>query len=381
MKILLISSRFPWPPYTGDRLRAEIWLRALASRHQVTFVSPPGERALPIHGVEHVPAVATPAAIIPASLEVMRSRLPAHALIAAGYDWKKALAGAHQRHVRFDAAVVLLSRCAPWVDSMINADRKILDAIDSLAASTEERARAARGAVRSFWRFESRRTAALESRLASRYDEVVVVNPAECRYFGSNCRAIGNGVEVDALVETTRDFDVGFWGRLAYFANERAARLLLSDIWPRIRKANPAARLLIGGADAPTHIRAWHGRDGVTVMSPMENRVSTLRRVRIALFPFAFGTGQSNKVLEAAEAGCAVVSTPQGVRGLDEIARHAALADDPAELAQRTIDYLADEALRLSAGAALRDAVVRHHSREATHRAMNELLAREQSHS
>ena len=42
MNVLLLSPRFPWPPYTGDRLRATIWLDALARIGNVTLIAPPG---------------------------------------------------------------------------------------------------------------------------------------------------------------------------------------------------------------------------------------------------------------------------------------------------------------------------------------------------
>lgn len=377
MRVLIVSSRYPWPAYTGDRLRADIWLRALADEHDVTFVSPPGELPFAAARVTHLEAARSLPAIIPASWNVLRGGLPAHALIAAPFDWRGALAAAHRKHGSFDTAVVLLSRCEPWVGSMIKADTKILDAIDSLAASTEERARAARGAARAFWRVESLRTATLERKLASRYDHIVVVNKAECGRFGANCSAIGNGVELDPLTEQPRDFDFGFWGRLAYFANDRAARFLLSEIWPLIRRIKPEATLLLAGAEAPAGILAWNGREGVSVISPMDDRTSTLRRIKVALFPFAFGTGQSNKVLEAAEAGCAIVSTAQGVRGLDAIAAHAVVAEDPTMLATQALRLLDDDAARVALALGARTAVERDYSRQATLRAMQQLVREE----
>src|SRR5579864_1538760 len=40
MKILFIASRFPYPPYQGDRWRAFHQLRGLAQSHEVTLVTP-----------------------------------------------------------------------------------------------------------------------------------------------------------------------------------------------------------------------------------------------------------------------------------------------------------------------------------------------------
>lgn len=367
MRALLVSSRYPWPPYTGDRLRAVIWIEALRRHAEVTLVSPPPKSGALAEGFTFVPAASAPAAIIPAALRTIRERLPFHALMTAGYDWRGALSEAG-RSGEFDAAVVLLSRCEPWVWRMVKAKRMILDGIDSLAASTEQRSLAARGPAALFWRVESRRTARLEAAASRRFDTVTLVNGDESRFFDDRVAVVSNGVEIGAEPPLTgRRFDFGFWGRLAYFANRRAVSVLLEEVWPKIRAQRPDATLLVAGADAPAEILRANGRDGVTVVSPMNDREATLREIRIALFPFAFGTGQSNKVLEAAEAGCAIVATPQAMRGLELLAPAAIVDEDPARLVDAAVRLCGDAAAAASHGEEGRRLVAQHFSRERTY--------------
>jgi hypothetical protein len=75
-----------------------------------------------------------------------------------------------------------------------------------------------------------------------------------------------------------------------------------------------------------------------------------LRRVRVALLLLRFGTGQSLKALEAAEASCAIVATRPGVRGVAPLADAAVVMERPQELAARTVELLRDETRRLEAG-------------------------------
>jgi glycosyltransferase involved in cell wall biosynthesis len=260
--------------------------------------------------------------------------------------------------------VLLLARLDPWAFGRLRAGRLVFDAIDSLAANLDARAEAARGPARFLWRLEADRTARLERDVARRYDRVLVVADAEKEAFGERTEAVFHGVTLQPATEGERDFDVGFWGRLAYFANRDAAALVLGEIWPRIRAARPGATLLLAGADAPSFMRRAHGRDGVTVISPMEDRGRLLRRVRVALFPLRFGTGQSNKVLEAAEASCALVASPEAVRGLDAIAAEAVVASDPSALAERVLGLLSDPAAAAAQGRRLRAVVEREYSRE-----------------
>ncbi len=364
-RVLVVSSRFPWPVVTGDRIRALAWLQALAPHAAVTLVAPSGRVPGGAPRFAFVPARRSAAALAAAAVRAAAERLPATALLAAGYGWRAALARAEGPAGPFDAAVVLLARLDPWVARHIRARRTVFDAIDSLAANLEARGAAARGPARRLWRWEAARTRRLETDVAGRYDRTLVVAEAERAAFGERATAIFHGVELDPRAAGERDFDVGFWGRLAYFANRDAAALVLDEVWPRVRARRPEATLLVAGADAPAAIRSRHGRDGVTVASPMEDRGVLLRRVKVALFPLRFGTGQSNKVLEAAEASCALVATPEAVRGLDAIAAGAALAADPDGLARRVIALLDDPEAARASGAALRDTVERHYSRAA----------------
>jgi hypothetical protein len=363
-RALLLTSRFPWPVITGDRIRALAWLEALSPRAHVTLVAPAGIVPAGAPACDLVPARRSPLRLPGAAARVVRKGLPLTSLLAAGYDWRGALRSARERGGPFDVAIVLLARLDPWVYGALDARQRIFDAIDSLAANLAERAQAARGPARWAWADECRRTARLEADAASRYERTLVVAETERAAFGARATAVFHGVEIAPLGESPRPWDVGFWGRLAYFANRDAVRLLLEQIWPRVRAARPDATLVVAGADAPAFVRRHDGSDGITVMSPMTDRGALLRQVRVALFPLRYGSGQSNKVLEAGEAGCALVATPQALRALDALAEHAFVAEAASDLAEHTLALLAAPAAAGARGRGLRALVERDFSRE-----------------
>jgi glycosyltransferase involved in cell wall biosynthesis len=188
--------------------------------------------------------------------------------------------------------------------------------------------------------------------------------------------AISNGVEIAPLdADAPRSFDFGFWGRFPYFANADAVQWLLDEIWPAILQRKPAATLAIAGAEAPRAVRRAAERAGVTLLSPVQRMPAFARSVRIALIPMRYGSGQSNKVLEAAEAGCAIVATPQAVRGLDSLAAHASLAADARSLAIAAATLLSDDERVRAMAASLRQVVENEYSRESTLRRLRELIA------
>lgn len=347
VRVLLISSRSPWPTHSGDRLRATLWIEALRGT-EVVVAAPPDVARMPLR----------------AALHIARERLPLHTLLAA-HDWRSALADAGT----FDTAIVLLSRTDPWAFHAANARRWILDAIDSAAVGTAERASASRGLTRAFWNSEMRKTTRLEQNATQRYDVITTVTQAESERFGEKGIALPMGVAISDLGDAPRTIDFGFWGRLAYFANEEAVRTIVTRLWPRIRAQRPNATLFIGGADAAAWIRRLHGREGITVESPMADRDATLRRIRVALLPISYGSGQSMKTLEAAEAGCAIAGTPLAFRGCEELASAATVDDNVDRLADRAVALLANE----HAGAELRARVIRFYSRQNTLDAMARL--------
>lgn len=338
----IVTARFPWPPYTGDRLRATHWIRALSNRMGVTLVAPAGGEVP--RGVEHVVLESMPSAAALCMAGLVRQGLPLHYAIAAGFDWKEAGRALADRGP-FDVAVVMLTRTASMIDPRRFADATILDAVDALSASMRERALLAAWPARTFWSREASRTARHELEVSSAYDAVTVTAANEAEALG-RATVVPLGLEAgEPPAGGERRFDFGFWGRLPYFANADAVVQLLGEIWPRIRERMPDATLLIGGAEAPRGLLRRHGRDGIHVVSPMDERETTLRQVEIALMPVRYGTGQSTKVLEAAEAGCAIVAMPRALRGQPELPDGAVVvAPDPAGMADAACRLRADRA-------------------------------------
>jgi polysaccharide biosynthesis protein PslH len=358
VKVLLVAPRTPWPPYTGDRLRANMWIEALRSVATLVVVTPVGT-AKP-HDVAVIGARRSATALIASTIRTVAQRTPLHALLGASRNWRAALAEAERKHGSFDLAIVLLSRTDPAVFPFLSARHRILDAIDSAARGMDARAAAAGSVLRSFWRREARRAAALEQSATNRYDAIVTVGPEESAMFGSRAVTIPMGVDVAPIDATPRRYDFGFWGRFPYFANEEAVRLLLEVIWPDIRRRRPSATLFLGGADAPRWLRRHDGREGISVISPVIDRRMALRQVQVGLLPILSGTGQSLKTLEMAEAGCAIIGTAMAFRGVESLAAEAVVEDDVKQFAGRAIALLDSAAV---AGARIRSEVVAHHDR------------------
>jgi glycosyltransferase involved in cell wall biosynthesis len=335
-------------------MRTSSWLAALAPHARVALVAPEGTVPDGVVPFDFYPARRSFMRGVRGSVTILRDGLPVQSLLAAPYEWDRAIAAARHDLGDFDTTIVILARTDPWLRGSLGGGIKILDAIDSLRRNAAERGNAASISIRWFWRQEERRLARAEIDVATFYDHIVVVSDEETSDLGANAVAIGIGVPVAPLViDAPRRFDFGFWGRLKYFANADAAMWLIDEIWPAILERNPSATCVIAGADAPRTIRRAAERRGIAFFSPVDDVAALARSVRVALLPIRYGSGQSCKVVEAGEAGCAIVATRQALRGLSPLAPHVRFAHDAPSFAGAALALL-DPRARDAAGSALR---------------------------
>jgi len=368
VRAVLLVPRLPGTGFTGDRLRAELHLLALAEAGYETVV---------VGGVargEEIPRVSEGASVHPVRLD--RSRLPAALVRAAasGAPLQSALfAGSFGPAIREAArgadllVALLLPRLLTHVGKL-PALPLVVDYVDALAEAARQAARNDPAPWRrAYWAVEAPRLAAAEARAARGAAVLLATTPADAAHLPAGTRAVANGVTLLPRGPSERAPAVAFTGRLMYRPNLLAARRLLRDIWPRVRRAVPDARLLLGGADAPAEVRASDGREGVEVVSPVEDMAAFLRRARVVAVPVGLGTGTPNKLFEAFEAGAAVVASAGVIArasspGVRAPAREAATDE---EFANEITAYLADPGRAARDGAACRAFAEEHADRRA----------------
>jgi glycosyltransferase involved in cell wall biosynthesis len=111
--------------------------------------------------------------------------------------------------------------------------------------------------------------------------------------------------------------NVIFIGNFAHHPNAEAAEILLTEIYPALRRQFPQTQLfLVGRNPTPTMIIASRGDTQITVTGEVEDIRPYLATARVMVVPLRQGSGTRLKILEAFAAGCPVVSTAKGAEGL-----------------------------------------------------------------
>ena len=108
---------------------------------------------------------------------------------------------------------------------------------------------------------------------------------------------------------------VVFNGILDYRPNLDAANHLVDEIWPRVQRHSPGARLTIVGRGHPGDIQRLR-RPGVAVTGEVPDVRPYLERAAVVAVPVRMGGGTRLKVLEGLAVGKPMVSTTLGCEGV-----------------------------------------------------------------
>jgi GT2 family glycosyltransferase/glycosyltransferase involved in cell wall biosynthesis len=132
-----------------------------------------------------------------------------------------------------------------------------------------------------------------------------------------------------------------FLGSFRHLPNQEALNWFVSSVLPRVHERNPGARLIVIGSDPPPRHFLPESAKNVELIGFVEDVRDSLGRYAVFVCPILSGSGVRVKLLEAFAAGIPVVSTRLGAEGLaSRDGEICALADDPAEFAQRITELL-----------------------------------------
>ncbi len=131
-----------------------------------------------------------------------------------------------------------------------------------------------------------------------------------------------------------------FLGSFRHLPNVEALQWFLQEVFPRIRKEEPRARLVIVGSDPPPR-HSLRDPEAIEMIGFVEDVREPLMRYSVFVCPILAGSGVRVKLLEAFAAGIPVVSTRVGAEGLtDKDGEICALADDPTAFAAHVVRLL-----------------------------------------
>ena len=147
--------------------------------------------------------------------------------------------------------------------------------------------------------------------------------------------------------------DVALYAGSDNQSNVQAVTWLLEHVWPRVIAARPKARLRIAGLICNALPEALKKTRGVELLGFQDDISGELARCAVLAAPYLYGSGLKIKVVEAACAGKAIVTTASGVMGTNLTAgRDIFVHDEPEAFADALITVLGNRRTRTKVAAA-----------------------------
>jgi len=329
MRILMLAHRLPYPPTTGDRVRAFHVAQALAARHQLTL-------ACPLDGRRELAAVRELRTLVPdvecAPLGLLQRRASALAALASGfplsvrYFTSRALAARIRQRAaaeRFDVTYASSSSMAQYAPPGVPL---LMDFVDVDSEKFARYGQESRGPMRWIYRLEAARLRRYERAVAARARVSVFVTAAEAALFRTIApdavtAVVPNGVNPEYFRPMWyRASDVPtivFTGALDYFPNIDGVRYFSEAILPLIRRQIPRVRFLIVGRRPHRLVWALRRQRAIEIAADVPDVRPYLAQGHVAVVPLRIARGIQNKVLEAMAMGLTVVTLPGPAQGID----------------------------------------------------------------
>lgn len=320
MKLLVITSRIPYPLEKGDKLRAYHQLRVLSKSHNITLVAltdehphPEAEKELlkyckDVHFIQ-----LNKFELIIQLIKAIGNALPfqvAYFNNRKAHSFLKHLTGTQQ----FQAAYFQLIRTAPYAKS-VQVPLKILDYMDTFSKGMGRRLTTAKFWQKPIIRWEQKKLTNYENLVFKEFQKHTIISEQDRDLLPVNTKSsvavVRNGVDHDYFSpdNTDKQYDILFNGNMNYPPNIESAVYLVNKIMPVVWKKNPTCRVLISGADPAEEVKAL-ASNLVHVTGWVDDIRTSFRQSKILVAPMQSSIGLQNKLLEAMSCGLPCITTP-----------------------------------------------------------------------
>ncbi len=371
MRVLVLSDN-PLSTTLGDGLRVFGLLSPLAARHRFDLLcfaragEAPDPRASTVfRTVSVLPFPTARAKSLPQRLS---SALSVHSFRAQSAEMKTEVA----RRLKAGEADVVLDVAANMLLNLPTGELPVPLVVDSIdeallrdlrhlrSASWRQKPALARQTWM-FWRYERLTMARATANVYVAEDDAATYR----RFFpGRPACVIPNGVDTRFYAPSAMPAEQAtlvFEGNLMFGPNVDAARRLVQEILPIVRRSVAEARVVLVGRNPAPEVRAL-ASDSVTVTGTVDDVRPFLARGTLLACPMRLGSGIKNKILQAWAMARPVVATSASLGGLtarDGV--NVLVRDDNEAFADAVVRVINDRQLAAALGAAGRRTVETEH--------------------
>lgn len=355
-----MTSRFPFPPIGGDKLRFFNILKFLSKNHKVYIicfsdgvVKP--DRITPYRDYfAEINVVFLPR--IQSYINCILGLLKGQPLQISYYKSKRMAELIKEKinQKKIDLIFVHLIRMAEYVKDI--PIYKILDMTDAQSLNYLRAMAHTTGKWSIIHRFEKDLVFDYEQKIWRYFCKTFVVSPVDQVYLKKfnkefNVEVLPNGVDIEKYPFKLNDHEntqLCFLGNMRTFPNTDAAVWFAKEIFPLVKKEVPSAKFYVVGAEPSRQVLALKKLPDIIVTGKVESVNEYVWNSAVSVAPIRVGAGVQNKILESMALGTPVVTTSVGLEGIEVTkGKDILVADNPSEFAQAVVKILKDRDLRI----------------------------------
>ncbi|MCA0445817.1 MAG: glycosyltransferase family 4 protein [Bacteroidetes bacterium] len=356
MNILIVTTRVPFPPFRGDKLKIFNIAQRLSKNHSVKILclSRSRENQSDLDGIKK----AGPDAEIlyfPWYLSVWSlvirffSGIPLQVLWYFSPALLKRLEDITKTE-KIDIVYFHLIRSGLYGDAVSDRILKVIDYTDSVSLYLQRMIEIESNLLKKFiFEIEKNRILNYE-KVADKFDQLFICSPVDKVHLEKTSKLtvgiseLPNGVDLTTFVKISgiipESNRIIFTGNMPYFPNQDAALFTVHSIMPLVWKQIPSAKLYLVGQKPPRSISNLSS-DKVIVTGFVEDIRTEYLKSTVTIAPVRFGAGTLNKVIESLVLGVPVISSPKAIAGLPEILKpYILMAESENEFADQICKVL-----------------------------------------
>jgi len=206
-----------------------------------------------------------------------------------------------------------------------------------------------------------------ETKIWKRADKVVAMSDSDRKSMNSlvpnlKIDIVPNGIDVEYFskekLEVKGRPKVLYVGNFKWLQNVEAAQVLLQEVFPKILKKVPDAKLWIVGQYIPDEIKAKAGKD-IQITEAIPDMRDAYLNSSVLVTPIKGPGGTRLKILEAMASALPVVTTSVGAEGLNVVnGKHALISDNMDRLAELAAEVIKDKNMAKKLGDRAREFVI-----------------------
>ena len=326
MKILFVTSRFPWPLDKGDKLRAFNQIRYLSLKHEIILFSISNEQIGPgcikalepyCKKIKIVPL--TPIMILANIIRHIFSHLPFQCI----YFYNKRIGKLLEQFYRVEQPekiVLQLIRTTEYA-TLFKKSNVLIDLMDCFSYHYFLRSKSSSFVSSWFYNHEYRRIKKYEMGILKKFRDIIIISEKDKSLLPGNkthVHVIGNGVDIPSTQIKDKNTDLLFLGNLGYTPNIDAATFILNEILPLLIITDPQISITIAGIDAKKKL-GMPAIKNIVILENLQETINVFNDARIFVAPMFLSTGIQNKILEAMAYELPVVTTPNAADALGAV--------------------------------------------------------------